>query len=298
VLETVCRVAAPLLPLTAEEIWRGLTGGRSVHLLDWPSAEELPADPVLTASMDRAREVASTTLGLRKAQNLRVRQPLPALTVVVAEPAELKPFTDILADEVNVRSVRLLGLDDAEAAQLGVTQRLTVNARAAGPRLGKEVQGVIRASKTDDWVVQEDGSVLCGGVPLAEGEYTLETVVAGDGSGAEAVAVLQSGGFVVLDLTVTPELAREGLARDLVRAVQQVRRDAGLAVGDRILLTVAADDDSVLAAAEEFRSMLARETLAIDVRTQREALGGLHAASRAQVTLGDGRSAVVKVDRR
>jgi isoleucyl-tRNA synthetase len=298
VLETVTRVAAPLLPLTAEEIWRGLTGGRSVHLLDWPSADDLPGDPSLVASMDRAREVASTTLGLRKAQNLRVRQPLRELTVVAAEPDELKAFTDVVADEVNVRSVRLLGLDDAEATQLGVTQRLTVNARAAGPRLGKDVQGVIRASKTGDWAVQEDGSVLCGGVPLEEGEYTLETVVAGDGTGSEAVAVLPSGGFVVLDVTVTPELAREGLARDLIRGVQQVRRDAGLAVGDRILLTVAADDDGVLAAVEEFRAMLARETLAIDVRTQREALGGLHAAGRAQVTLGDGRTAVVKVDRR
>jgi isoleucyl-tRNA synthetase len=298
VLETVTRVAAPLLPLTTEEIWRGLTGGRSLHLLDWPSAEDLPADAGLASSMDKAREVASTTLGLRKAQNLRVRQPLPALTVVVTEPAELKAFTDVVADEVNVKSVRLLGLDDAEATQLGVTQRLSVNARAAGPRLGKDVQAVIRASKTGDWEVGEDGTVLCGGVPLVEGEYTLETVVAGGGTGAEAVAVLPSGGFVVLDLTVTPELAREGLARDLVRAVQQVRRDAGLAVGDRIYLTVAADDDGVLAAAEEFRSMLARETLALDVRTQREALGGLHAAGRSDVTLGDGRTAVVKVDRR
>ncbi|MGZ4649803.1 MAG: isoleucine--tRNA ligase, partial [Kineosporiaceae bacterium] len=145
VLETVCRVAAPLLPLTAEEIWRGLTGGRSVHLLDWPGvgageADELPTDAALVTGMDRAREVASTTLGLRKAQHLRVRQPLPALTVVTAEPAELKAFTDVVADEVNVKSVRLLGLDDAAAAQLGVTQRLTVNARAAGPRLGKDVQ--------------------------------------------------------------------------------------------------------------------------------------------------------------
>src|SRR3954451_906375 len=99
--------------------------------------------------------------------------------------------------------MRLFGLDDAEATQLGVTQRLTVNARAAGPRLGKDVQAVIRASKTGDWAVAEDGSVVCGGVPLVEGEYALETVVAGDGTGSEAVAVLPSGGFVLLDLPVT-----------------------------------------------------------------------------------------------
>ena len=191
-LETLCTVAAPLLPLTTEEIWRGLTGGRSVHLLDWPSADALPADPGLVASMDRAREVASTTLGLRKARGLRVRQPLGALTVVAAEAAELKAFADVVADEVNVKAVRLLDLDDAEAAQLGVTQRLTVNARAAGPRLGKDVQAAIRASKAGDWRLEDDGRLVCGGLELLEGEYTLETVVSGEAAGHEAVAVLPS----------------------------------------------------------------------------------------------------------
>ncbi|MGZ4612058.1 MAG: isoleucine--tRNA ligase [Kineosporiaceae bacterium] len=302
VLETVCRVAAPLLPLTAEEIWRGLTGGRSVHLLDWPGvgageADELPTDAALVTGMDRAREVASTTLGLRKAQNLRVRQPLPALTVVNAEPAELKAFTDVVADEVNVKSVRLLGLDDAAAAQLGVTQRLTVNARAAGPRLGKDVQAAIRASKTGDWRLEDDGSLVCGGLRLLEGEYSLDTVVAGDGAGHEAVAVLPSGGFLVLDLRVTPELEREGVARDLVRAVQQVRRDAGLAVGDRIHLAVETDHATVVRAVEEFRDLLAHETLALEVRVGADVARPAPDAARAEVTLGNGLGALVLVGR-
>jgi isoleucyl-tRNA synthetase len=304
VLETVCRVAAPLLPLTSEEIWRGLTGGRSVHLLDWPRVgagepDALPVDPALVEAMDRAREVASTTLALRKAENLRVRQPLPVLTVVTADPAELKPFTDVVADEVNVKAVRLLGLDDAGAAQLKVTRKLTVNARAAGPRLGKDVQAAIGASKTGQWWVEDDGTVVCGGLRLLEGEYTLETVVAGDAAGREAVAVLPSGGFVALDLRVTPELAREGLARDLVRAVQQVRRDAGLAVGDRIVLTVGTDDPGVREAVEEHGSMIGRETLATRIVAEPtdEARTAARTASDAatEVTVGDGRSAVVSV---
>ena len=302
VLETVCRVAAPLLPLTAEEIWRGLTGGRSVHLLDWPrvqagAPDELPADAALVASMDRAREVASTTLGLRKSQNLRVRQPLPGLTVVTADPAELEAFGDVVADEVNVKSVRLLGLDDAAAAELGVTQRLTVNARAAGPRLGKDVQAVIRASKEGDWRLEDDGGVVCGGLQLLEGEYGLETVVAGDGAGHEAVAVLPSGGFVVLDLRVTPELEREGIARDLVRAVQQVRRDAGLAVGDRIRLDVDTQDASVIRAVEEFGDLLGRETLARDVRVGAHVADGPAGAGQADVIVGNGLKAVVHIAR-
>jgi len=307
VLEVLCRVAAPLAPLVTEEIWRGLTGGRSVHLTDWPLAAELPADDALVAAMDAAREVASTTLGLRKAQGLRVRLPLAQLTVVTADPTGLERFTAVLADEVNVKTVRLIGLDDAEAHEVGVAQRLTVNARAAGPRLGKGVQDVIRASKSGDWSVTADGGVVCGGVPLVAGEYTLETVVA-DGAGGEAVAVLPGGGFVVLDTEVTTELSREGLARDLVRAVQQVRRDAGLAVGDRIRLSVVASGEAA-AALGAHRDLLAGETLAVDVllldpaagepATREPAAGGLAAGGLAagDATLGDGSAVRIVVEK-
>jgi isoleucyl-tRNA synthetase len=260
VLETVCRVTAPLLPLTTEEVWRGLTGGRSVHLTDWPLADELPADDALVAAMDQVREVCSATSALRKAGSLRNRLPLSTLTVVVDDPAALEGFESIVADEVNVKSVRLLAVDAPEAAAYGVSQRLTVNARAAGPRLGKDVQLAIKGSKSGDWSVAEDGTVTAGGLALAEGEYTLDTV-AGSADEAAAVGVLPTGGFVVLDTEVTPELAAEGLARDLVRAVQQARRDAGLDVSDRIALTIGGSD-AVQAAARTHEQLITTETLA------------------------------------
>jgi isoleucyl-tRNA synthetase len=260
VLETVCRVVAPLLPLTTEEIWRGLTGGRSVHLEDWPLADSLPADDALVAAMDVVRDVCSATSALRKAASLRNRLPLATLTVVVDDPAALEAFTGIVADEVNVRSVRLLAADSPEAAAYGVSQSLTVNARAAGPRLGKDVQQAIRGSKSGDWSVAEDGTVTSGGLALLEGEYTLETV-AGAADESSAVGVLPSGGFVVLDTAVTPELAQEGLARDLVRQVQQARREAGLDVSDRIALTIAGSDE-VQAAARAHEGLITSETLA------------------------------------
>lgn len=260
VLEVVCRTVAPLLPLTTEEVWRGLTGERSVHLADWPDASALPADDALVAAMDQVREVCSATSALRKAGNLRNRLPLSTLTVVVDDPAALGGFEGIVADEVNVKQVRLLAADSDEAASYGVEQKLTVNARAAGPRLGKDVQVAIKGSKTGDWSVAEDGTVTSGGLVLQEGEYTLETV-AGSADADSATGVLRSGGFVVLDTAVTAELAAEGLARDLVRQVQQARRDAGLEVSDRIALTVTGSAD-VLAAAETHRDLLTSETLA------------------------------------
>ena len=271
VLETVCRVTAPLLPLTTEEVWRGLTGGRSVHLADWPSADELPADDSLVAAMDKVREVCSATSALRKARSLRNRLPLTALTVVVDDPAALAGFEAIIADEVNVKSVRLLSADAPEAASYGVSQRLTVNARAAGPRLGREVQRAIAGSKSGEWSVAPDGTVTAGGLELVEGEYTLDTV-AGSADEAVAVGVLPTGGFVVLDTAVTPELAAEGLARDLVRAVQQARRDAGLDVSDRIALTIAGSE-AVQAAARTHEELITAETLASSFDVQPGAEG-------------------------
>jgi isoleucyl-tRNA synthetase len=260
VLETVCRATAPLLPLTTEEVWRGLTGGRSVHLADWPLVEELPADDALVAAMDAVREVCSAASALRKARNLRNRLPLASLTVVVADPAALEGFEAIVRDEVNVKDVRLLAVESDEAASYGVEQKLTVNARAAGPRLGKDVQLAIKGSKSGDWSVAEDGSVTAGGLALVEGEYTLETV-AGSADSGSATGVLRSGGFVVLDTDVTPELEAEGLARDLVRQVQQARKDAGLEVSDRIALTIAGSAE-VQAAARAHEQLITAETLA------------------------------------
>ena len=236
-LEVACRVIAPLLPLVTEEVWRGLTGDRSVHLADWPDVADLPSDPALVAAMDRTREVCSAAASLRKANTLRVRQPLPELTVVAADADSLANFTHLIADEVNVKEVTLLDSADAASKEVPVSERLTVNLRAVGPRLGSDVQKVIEASKSGDWFVDTTGRVTCGGVELQPGEYTIETVVA-DGADATS-AMLPRGGFILLNIAVTPELAAEGLARDVVRAIQQARRAAELNVSDRINLSIA-----------------------------------------------------------
>jgi isoleucyl-tRNA synthetase len=259
VLETACRVAAPLLPLTTEEVWRGLTGERSVHLTDWPSVDDLPEDGELVAAMDQVRDVCSAGSALRKGAALRNRLPLSTLTVVVSGAERLKGFEEIVADELNVKSVRLLDADHPDAASYGVSQRLTVNARAAGPRLGRDVQTAIRAAKAGEWNVSEAGVVTAGGLVLQDGEYALETVASGGED--SATGLLPGGGFVVLDTSVTRELEAEGVARDLVRAVQQARRDAGLDVSDRISLTISADA-AAADAARTHAELIRRETLA------------------------------------
>ena len=175
-LEVLCRVAAPLLPMVTEEVWRGLTGGRSVHLTDWPEADDLPYDDGLVATMETVRQVCSSTSAMRKAEGLRVRLPLTSLTVVASGAADLAPFADLVTSEVNVREVRLLDLADAGEQDFGIERRLRVDARAAGPRLGKDVQLAIRGSKSGDWSVADDGTVTSGGIALQDGEFELETV--------------------------------------------------------------------------------------------------------------------------
>jgi isoleucyl-tRNA synthetase len=255
VLETVTRATAPLLPMTAETIWRGLTGGESVHLEDWPSVAGWPSDDALADTMDLTKNVCSAALSLRKARQLRVRLPLASLTVAHQEGPRLSEFADIIKDEVNVKD---LVLSD-DPATLGEFQ-LTVNPRALGPRLGQQVQEVIRAVKAGQWT--QDGDVVtAAGVELQPGEYELRLIAADPDS---TTALPGSSGLIALDATVTPELIAEGTARDVVRVVQQARKDAGLDVSDRIRLVVGADG-AVADAVRAHAAFVAGETLAAEL---------------------------------
>jgi isoleucyl-tRNA synthetase len=256
VLETVTRAAAPLMPMTAETIWRGLTGGDSVHLADWPDVADWPSDDALADAMDLTRAACSAALSLRKARQLRVRLPLAKLTVAHETSSTLGEFADLVKDEVNVKELVL----DADPAHLGEFQ-LTVNPRVLGPRLGKKVQEVIKAVKAGQWT--ESGDVIhAAGVDLQPGEYELKLTAADPDSTA---ALPGSTGLIALDTVVTPELAAEGTARDVVRVIQSARRDAGLDVSDRIAATIGADG-AVADAVRAHADFVASETLASDLR--------------------------------
>ncbi|WBP95473.1 isoleucine--tRNA ligase [Mycolicibacterium neoaurum] len=255
VLEVTGRLAAPLLPLVSEVIWRGVTGQRSVHLTDWPSADELPADPDLVAAMDQVREVCSTGSSLRKAKKLRVRLPLPKLTVAVQNPDSLQPFVDLIADELNVKAVELSDEIDTYGRF-----ELAVNARAAGPRIGKDVQAAIKAVKAGQGVLNADGTLTAGPATLLPTEFTSKLVAADP----EWTAALPDGaGLVVLDGNVTPELEAEGWAKDRIRELQELRKTTGLDVSDRITVRMSVPAEFAEWAATH-RDLIAGEILATD----------------------------------
>jgi isoleucyl-tRNA synthetase len=256
VLTTLCRVAAPLLPLLTETVYRGLTGERSVHLTDFPEPLSLPGDTDLVAAMDTVREVCSAVLSVRRAANLRVRLPLPSVTVALPDPQLLEPYSGLIADEVNVKEIRLTSDVDAIARRV-----LAVNAAVVGPRLGPASQAVFTAARQGEWRVTEDGLEIAG-QRLGADDFTLAIRPRDEAS----TRVLDSAtGAVSVDLTVTPELEREGLARDVVRLVQSARRDAGLDLADRIRLAV--DLPAAYAAAvEAHQDYLCAETLAAELK--------------------------------
>jgi isoleucyl-tRNA synthetase len=259
VMDVLARVAAPLLPFVTEEIYGGLHDGRSVHLQDWPAVDELLEDEDLVRTMDEVRDVCSATLSVRKASGQRVRQPLQAVTVAAPDAEALRPFVGIIADEVNVRQVDLVS-DVASVAR----EVLQVVPAALGPRLGPDTQKVIRAVREGQW--ERDGdAVVAGGHRLEPGEFVLTMQAADDGDSHHRSTALGSGnGVVVLNVEVTPELELEGQARDLIRMIQQERRDRDLAVTDRIHLTISADTRwaEVVRTHEE---LIARETLAVSI---------------------------------
>ncbi len=256
VLTTLCRLAAPLLPLLTEDVYQGLTGERSVHLTDWPAPTDLPADTELVATMDLVRDVCSAAHAIRKAKGRRARLPLRRLTVATADPERLRPFVGLIADEVNVKEVTFSeGLEDM------AERVLTLVPSALGPRLGPDAPAVFAAVRAGDWSVSDTG-VSAGGLSLEPGEYEL---VLRPRHPDEGRTLPGDVGVVTLDTHVDAELEGEGAARDIVRMVQAERRAAGLHISDCITVELDAPA-AVVGAVDTHRAYVAEQTLAVDLR--------------------------------
>ena len=257
-LVAVSQAAAPLLPLLAEEMWRGLTGERSVHLADWPELPEAAADRDLVAQMDEVRDIVSAAHSLRKANRLRVRLPLRSLVVVTDR--DLEAFRGLIAAEVNVKDVRL---ESVESSGMTVTRELAVLPRELEPEQRKLTSKLFAAAREGAWEETQDGVLLRLDPPvrLREGQYTLTTLVQGE-EGSVA-SVLPSGAYIALDTTLDAGLEAEGYARDVIRAVQDARKAAGLHVADRISLTLRVPAEHV-EAVRAHTDLIAAETLALE----------------------------------
>jgi len=298
VLHTLCLVVAPLLPLVSEHIYRALTGERSVHLADWPlglevgptakapaGAGELPRDTELVDLMDCVREVCSAGHSVRKAVGYRARLPLASVTVAGERAPALSPFRELIADELNVKQVHLVG-DVSGVADVV----LQVNPAVLGPRLGPATQEVIAAVRRGSWQRLPGGAVEVAGHALGPEEFFVSLVPKDPRS---ARALPGNDMVLMLDLELTPELEAEGLARDVVRQVQELRKRSGFDVSDHIRLVAGFGGDSALKQAVEANlGLVARETLAQEVLLEEGEPAG---AQRLELT--DGRHVWASAER-
>ena len=242
----MCRAAAPLLPLTTEEIYKTLTGEESVHLTEFPKISS--SNDSLVTEMDKVRDVCNAALSIRSAQNIRVRQPLAGMTIV-GNLEFLKAHEDIIKDELNVKAINFAS---------NITQfaeyKLKINFPILGKRLPEKMKQIIPAAKQNQWKRTASGSVEIIGEELTKEECEL---LLEPKSKNNSAPLSTNDALVVLDLNMTPELINEGLARDIVRMVQQARKDADLNVADRISLSIETTANIV-----DFREYIKEQTLA------------------------------------
>lgn len=230
VLVCNCQLLAPFCPFITEAIYLNLVGQDhdSIHFSDWPKTADLSdADKKTIELMDNTRTVVNLGLSLRSGAKIRVRQPLPSVTVALPPSHVSGIVKELITEELNVKQV----IDVLDAKSLA-TAIVSVDARKVGPRLGGKVQQVIKAGKAGEFT-EKDGKIVIMGEEFTPEEAKIVY------QGKEGQTVAADHGIVVsLDTAISAELTLEGQARELIHAIQQLRKDAGLEFTDNITLSL------------------------------------------------------------
>ena len=288
----VAKLTAPLTPFVADAIYEGLDGSEpSVHLCDYPEPDPALRDERLEWQMGVAREAVGLGREARAHGRLKVRQPLREAVVVAAgdERDAIERFNDTVRDELNVKAIRYA----TDADELGNFE-LKPNYRALGPRFGKDMPQVAEAVGALD--AARAASTLRGGGEVHVSVGGREHPLTADDvqlvlQPLDGYQVERSGSHAVaLDTVLDDELRREGLAREIVHAVQNARKEAGLEVEDRIALTLGGDDE-LLAAVRDHEAYVTGETLA----TSLDLDGGSGSAALATIEDRELRITVARV---
>ena len=274
-LTTLSRLLAPFMPFLSEQLYQTLVAeqtegvAQSVHLAAWPQADQALIDESLLADTATLLQAISLGRAARRSAGLKVRQPLGALWLRVpgGQAGGVRRFEAELRDELNVKQVRYL---DASAAL--VEYRFKPNLRVVGKQYGKLVPALTQAlAGLAGDAARAAAQAVEAGQPfaLAVGDQTLtlapEAVLV-ESSAPEGYAVAEGAGVLVaLDTAVTPELRAEGLARELVRQVQDARKATGLAISDRIAVTLAGGGDGLAKLLERWGASVQAETLAVSL---------------------------------
>ncbi|WP_304017192.1 isoleucine--tRNA ligase [Nonlabens dokdonensis] len=267
-LKTVAQLGAPIAPFFMDQLYRDLTSvcendaSESVHLALFPQVDESVIDAALEEKMHKAQVISSLTLSLRKKESIKVRQPLQRIMIPVLDTkdrAQIEAIADLVKSEVNVKEIELI--DDASGI---LVKEIKPNFKALGPRFGKamgQIAGKIKSFQQEDIALLEKTGEKKINVNGNEIILTLEDVEITSSDIEGWLVANQSGITVALDVTISPELKKEGISRELVNRIQNIRKDSGLEVTDRINIEVISHNemDDALHANEQY---IKDETLA------------------------------------
>lgn len=230
---------------------------KSVHLQDYPNISKIDDNLELINSMDVIRDVCSTALAIRDKKNLRVRLPLANIRIIGNNASKLKEYSDIILDEVNVKNVEFVD-------EIGDLANLTlqINFKKVGSKLGAKMKEVLKASKQGFWEKKEDGKVQVLDVTLEAGEYEIKLLPK---NVENTMPLSTNDALVELDTELTEELIVEGTSRDLVRLIQQYRKEADLDISDRINVDIISDSEKVKEAINAHRDYIKEQTLSLEV---------------------------------
>ena len=255
VLVNLSKILAPLMPFVSEYVYKTLTKGESVHLTDYPALSEIELQQNLMDEMDFLQDLCSAGKFIREEKNLRNRLPLSSLTLVGAT---LKPaYEEIVKDELNVKKVCY----DTDLNAYAV-KKLYLYTPLLGKTLGKEMGAVMAAYKQGVWHLNDDGTLSIAGQTLTPDLFEVRLEMKENVAGR---AFAQNKAVATLNTTLTPELVREGLARDFVRLVQTLRKDKDFNISDRIVLSWQTSDAELSQALKENEAYIAEQVLAVKV---------------------------------
>jgi isoleucyl-tRNA synthetase len=230
----------------------------SVHLQNFPDVSFLPDKTNLVNDMDLVRSICSVALSLRDNKNLRVRLPLKSLTIIGKNSARILPFKEIIADEINVKSIEAKE-EIADLAEL----KLQINFKKIGAKYGSKIKEITAASKSGQWQKISEKEIEIAAVKLVDDEFEIKLTTKNHDEKKFAIQALPTNDYLVsLDIEITKDLEDEGIARDIVRAIQQNRKDADLDISNRIKLQLASTNSRVLEVAKNFSGYICEQVLA------------------------------------
>jgi isoleucyl-tRNA synthetase len=258
VLLTLSRLIAPYMPFVADDIYRNLGGGESVHLADYPTVDEAKIDPVLEREMETARTIVELARNVRNEQGIKTRQPLSELLVSVSGDFDLAAYEDIIKDEINVKRITPVA-DDSGFVEFS----LKLNLKVAGKKYGRfvaPIQQVLRELPPEEARATVERGVFELVVDGERLEVTLDELLVEKRAKTGFASASEGGLTVALNTEITPELAQEGLVREVIRAVQDTRKKLDLPIEARVDLVLDADAETE-AAIRAFRDLFEANVL-------------------------------------